>query len=294
MSGKLIVNSILLIFVLMLRPLYTQEKPSVVWHEVNEGKWTKLYLKNSLFPHSSRQGTHKYKGLVFTKSLNYSDSSAVIFIPSGYKTFEGKNDLVVHFHGWNNEAVNVMHDVNLLPQMYRSQKNAILIIAQGPKNAMDSSGGKIEERNGLKKYIREILTKLRADGQISTSRLGMLIISAHSGGYRPAILGLENGGLKKNIKELYLFDSFYDLTDKIIPWLKADKDNRLRSIYTENLAPEHQEFLKLLMINGLTYNNILAKEVKVILMGTRACHDCVMDGNFEKLLKMSYLRDIKR
>ena len=294
MPGKALTISIVLTIIVLSHQLIAQDKPSVVWHELNEGAWTKLYLKNSLFPHSSRQGTFTYKDLVFTRSANYSDSSAVVFIPTGYKTELGYNDVIVHFHGWNNEAVNVMHDFNLLKQLFRSEKNAILVIAQGPKNAMDSSGGKIEERNGLKKFINEILTKLKDEQKIRSSRLGQLIISAHSGGYRPAILGLANGGLRKNINEIFLFDSFYDLTEKIIPWLKIDKDNRLRTIYTEDLAPKHQDFVKLLSANGMTYNNVFAKDVKIIIKSSKLCHDCVMDDNFEKLLKISLLNDINR
>ncbi len=294
MPGKSATISIVLLVLVLFQHVSAQDKPSVLWHEVNEGAWTKLYLKNSLFPHPSRQETYTYKDLVFTKAINYSDSSAVVFIPAGHQTVFGYNDVIVHFHGWNNEAVNVMHDFNLLDQLYKSQKNAILIIAQGPKNAMDSAPGKIGERNGLKKYINEILSKLKTEKKITTNRLGQLIISSHAGGYRPAILGLVNGGLGKKIKELFLFDSFYDLTDKIIPWLKADKENRLRSFYTEHLEPEHQEFLKILSINGMIYNNVLAKEVKVIIKDSKLCHDCIMDDNFEKLLRISLLRDIKR
>ena len=293
MSCKSVTKSLVLFIIVLFQQLSAQDEPSIVWHQVNEGSWTKLYLKNSLFPHSSRQRIYTYKDLVFTRNVNYSDSSAVVFIPKGYKT-TGYNDVIVHFHGWNNEAVNVMHDFNLLGQLYRSKKNAILIIAQGPKNAMDSSGGKIEERNGLKKYIREILQKLKKEKVIAKSWLRKVIISAHSGGYRPAILGLVNGGLQKNIKEIFLFNSFYDLTENIVPWLKAEKDNRLRSIYTEDLVPKHQEFLKLLTQNGLTYNKIISDKTKIILKFSKACQDCVMDPNFESFLKISSLDDIER
>ncbi len=187
-----------------------------------------------------------------------------------------------------------MHDFKLVEQLFKSKKNAILIIAQGPKNAYDSAGGKIEERDGLKKYVRETLQKLKKEKVIATSWLGRVILSAHNGGYRPAILGLVNGGIKKNIKEIYLFDSFYDLTENIVPWLKAEGANRLRSIYTEDLVPNHQDFLKLLSANGMVYDNILNKDVKVILKYSKACHDCIMDENFENLLKISFLNNIKR
>lgn len=274
--------------------LFAQEKPSVVWHPVKEGEWTRIYLKNSPFPHSSRLNGHAYKDLVFTFAVNYSDSSAIIFIPKGYKTINAQNDIIIHFHGWNNEVLNVMHDFNMLPQLYKSGKNAILVLVQGPKNAMDSAGGKLEERNGLKRFVSEILDDLKADNKILTNNLGQLIISAHSGGYRPAILGLVNGGLQKNIKEIFLFDAFYDLTDNLVPWLKADKENKLRSIYTDHLAAEHRAFVMLSAVNGLTYNNVLTPETKIFLDFTRVCHDCVIEGNFEKWLSASSLNDIDR
>lgn len=143
--------------------VWAQDKSSVLWHTVDEGEWTRVYLKNSLFPHESRKENYTYKSLVFTPKVNYSDSSAIVFMPKGYKTINGVNDILVHFHGWNNEVLNVMHDFNILGQLYKSKKNAILVLAQGPKNAMDSAGGKMEDRNGLKKYLSEILIILNKE-----------------------------------------------------------------------------------------------------------------------------------
>ena len=284
---------LMMVVLLISHILFAQDEPSIVWHKVDEGDWTRLYLKNSLFPHPSRISGHTYKGLRFNYAVNYSDSSAIVFLPRGYKTLNNVNNVIVHFHGWNNEVLNVMHNFNMLPQVYHSGKNVILILAQGPKNAMDSAGGKIEERNGLKRFILEILTTLKEDNRITTNTIGQVIISAHNGGYRPAILGLVNGGLEKNIKELYLFDAFYDLTENIIPWLKLDKDNKLRSVYTESLAPEHRDFLKILYENGLRYNNVLTPETKIMLQFSRACHDCIVEDNFELWLKNSPLEDIE-
>jgi len=286
-------HRLLMVVLILSHILFAQDESSIVWHHVDEGDWTRLYLKNSLFPHPSRKEGHTYKNLRFTYAVNYSDSSAIVFLPKGYKTLNKLNDVIVHFHGWNNEVLNVMHNFNILPQLYRSRKNAILILAQGPKNAMDSAGGKIEERNGLKKFIQEILNTLTQENVIGTNTIGQVILSAHDGGYRPAILGLVNGGLEKNIKELYLFDAFYDLTENIIPWLKLDKDNKLRSIYTESLAPEHRDFLKILSENGLRYNNVLEPETKIMLQFSRACHDCIVEDNFELWLENSPLEDIE-
>ncbi len=268
-----------------------QQKSSVVWHNSEGGSWARVYLQSSPFPHASRKSGHTYKNMVFTYSVNYSDSSAIVFIPDNYFSYGGQNDVIVHFHGWGNEVINVMHDFDMPPQLVRSNKNAILIFAQGPKNAMDSAGGKMEEKNGLRMFIMETLDLLKAENRIAAKELGNVIISAHSGGYRPAILGLVNGGVGNKIKEVFLFDAFYDLTDRLIPWLEQDYENKLRSIYTDHLAEEHKEFAKLLSLKGLKYNTVLSRDTKILLKYTRACHDCVIEGNFEKWLKASFLED---
>jgi len=283
-----------LVTLLFVQSVSAQNKPSIVWHKINGGEWTRLYLQNSAFPHSSRMQGYSYKNLNFTYEVSYSDSSAIIFIPDGYRTVRKLNDVVVHFHGWNNEVLNVMHDpnFNIIPQFIRSNKNAILIFAQGPKNAMDSAGGKLETKNGLKNFIKEILNTLRDRERIPSGALGNLIISAHNGGYRPAILGLINGGLDIHIKELYLFDAFYDLTDNLIPWLRKDHDHRLRSVFTDHLAPEHRLFVKGLAANRIRYSTTLNEDINVLLQFSRVCHDCVMSENLEKWLKVSVLEDI--
>jgi len=265
---------------------------AVSWHPVSGGQWARIYLKNSPFPHSSRKYGFRYKNIFFNYKTSYSDSSAIIFIPDGYMPLHKLNNVVVHFHGWNNEVMNVMYKFKFLTQFVAAHKNAILILAEGPKNAMDSNGGKMEEKDGLKRFLYEALLNLRTQKKISSAALGHVIISAHSGGYRPAILGLVKGGLPLHVKEIFLFDAFYDLTDLLIPWLKSDSGHRLRSIFTAHLAPEHRHFVRLLALQHLRYENTLSNDAQIYLKFTNVCHDCVMDGTFEKWLEASILEDI--
>lgn len=285
---------IILCFLFSRPHAQTVDAAVVSWHPVSGGQWARIYLKNSPFPHPSRRYGHRYKNIFFSYNTSYADSSAIVFIPDGYKPIRKLNNVVVHFHGWNNEVMNVMYKFNLIPQFVKSHKNAILILAQGPKNAMDSSGGKMEDKDGLKKFLYEALLNLRTQKKITSAALGHVIISAHSGGYRPAILGLVKGGLPLHVKEIFLFDAFYDLTDLLIPWLKSDSDHRLRSIFTAHLAPEHRHFVRMLALQHLRYENILNRNTQIYLKFTTVCHDCVMDGTFEKWLKVSILEDIER
>ena len=105
------------------------------------------------------------------------------------------------------------------------------------------------------------------------------------------ILSLVRGNLDKNIRELFLFDAFYALTDQIISWLKQDQNNRLRSIYTEHLAGEHQNFIANLKKENLTYSEQFIPTAQISLSPTDVCHNCVIENAFQIWLEGSCLRD---
>jgi hypothetical protein len=151
----------------------------------------------------------------------------------------------------------------------------------------------MEDEDGLRRFVAEILQTLKAEGKIDTNKIGRLILSAHSGGYRPAAFAVANGGLSEHIREVFLFDAFYGQYDKFVPWLKQNRANRLRSMYTEHLAVEHLEFIKVLKKEKLQYTNQLSAHARIVLMPTSVCHNCVMEGNFKKWLEVSCLAPIE-
>ncbi|OQX95435.1 hypothetical protein B6I21_05430 [candidate division KSB1 bacterium 4572_119] len=266
---------------------------STDWNSFPGGEWTKVALRNSPYPHFSRENGYQYKEKMFPVDPHYSDSSAVIIIPDGFNETEDGTNLIVHFHGWNNDVLKVMEKFNMIQQLIRSQKNAILVLAQGPYRASDSGGGKMEDDGGLKRYVKEILELLQNEKRIQTIKLNKLIITAHSGGYRPAILSVANGGLQSQINEVYLFDAFYALTDQLIPWLTINKKNKLRSIYTDHLALEHKEFRRLLKKEGLKFSDKFSRKNQISLIHTNAGHSEVIEGTFFEWLKGSCLEEAK-
>jgi hypothetical protein len=118
-------------------------------------------------------------------------------------------------------------------------------------------------------------------------------LSAHSGGYRPTAFALANGGLGEHIREIFLFDAFYSQYEKFVPWLKQNRANRLRSIYTEHLAAEHRDFVTMLKKEKLQYTDQLSAQAQITLMPTTVCHNCVMEENFKKWLEVSCLAPIE-
>lgn len=276
-------------------------QPPAVWQHLPEYDWARLPLRHGLFPHSSREAGHTYAEdaadsttrKFFPRHPHYDDSTAIVIIPRGYRLVHGGNDLIVHFHGWWNEVDSVMKTFGLVEQLLASRKNAIFVFAQGPWRAPDSRGGKMEDDNGLRFFVEEILQNLKAAQKINGTKIGRVILSAHSGGYRPTAFAVEKGGLAKNIRELFLFDAFYGQYEKFIPWLKLNRKNHLRSIYTEHLADEHRDFMGMLQKEKLKYTDQLAAKNKIVLLPTAVCHNCVMADNFKRWLEASCLEKIR-
>ena len=261
------------------------------WTSLPGGQWTRVYLQNAPYPHQSRINGHSYKDQTFPYDPHYCDSSVVIMVPDNYHDVDQKVDLIVHFHGWNNDVLGVLEQFYMAQQLIASRKNAILVLAQGPYRANDSGGGKMEDDGGFQRLVQEVVDLLHKEKKTASSQIGRVIITAHSGGYRPAIYSVSRGGLQQRISEVYLFDAFYGLTEELIPWLKSDKHHYLRSIYTEHLAQEHQEFMALLKKNKLSWSAMLDKKQRIVLLPTGVCHNCVIQPTFLEWLKASSLSD---
>lgn len=189
-------------------------------------------LASAPFPHPRRASGHSYGSKTFPFDLHYRDSSVAVFIPKDYKR-TGAVDLVIHFHGWYNNIDSVLAQFELIPQFIASGKNAILVIPQGPKNAPDSFGGKLEDKDGFKTFVSELLDTLSSRSLIDSKTPGNIILSGHSGAYHVMSFILMCGGLNDHIKEVYLFDALYGQTEKFAYWLDHVA-GRFVNIYTDS------------------------------------------------------------
>ena len=118
------------------------------------------------FPHPNRINGHIYNDKTYSAEEHYSDSSVAIFIPKGFRPTE-KINIVVYFHGWNNNIDSACAQFNLIEQFCESDKNAIFVFPEGPKNSPDSYGGKLEEKNGLNNLINDVIKFLIDKGKIT-------------------------------------------------------------------------------------------------------------------------------
>lgn len=177
-----------------------------------------LPLVNAPFPHPDRANGYIYQGQHFPEKKHYSDNTVAVFFPSQLKLGETV-DVVVYFHGWFNHLDSVLRTFRIVDQFIQSRKNAILIIPQGPRNAPDSFGGKLEEQNGFRKMVDEVVDILNHVGLLETNQVGSIILAGHSGAYRVMSYILLHGGYTINIKEVYLFDALYGQTEKFTYWI---------------------------------------------------------------------------
>jgi len=185
------------------------------------------------FPHPSRAEGRKYQDKFYPAEKHYSDSTVALFIPKGFRE-NGRVDFIVHFHGWRNTVPGTLQQFRLIEQLVASGKNAVLIVPEGPRNAPDSAGGKLEDREGFNRFIDEAIATLKQREVFNKDFvLGDIILSGHSGGYLVMSAIVDRGGLTPHIKEVWLFDALYAQGDKFLAW-SENPGGRLVNIFTDN------------------------------------------------------------
>ncbi len=255
------------------------------------------------FPHPGRAAGHSYHTNFFSAAEHYSNGDVALFIPKNFHATESI-DFIVHFHGWNNAVAGTLTQYQLLEQFAASGKNAILIVPEGPHNAPDSFGGKLEDANGFKIFMTEAVEKLRACDALGTTNfsLGNIIISGHSGGYHVMAAILDRGGLSDKIKEAWLFDALYGGTENFVTWQK-NQNGRLLDIYTDHggTKEETERLMANYQTNGVSFfageeTNCVPANLatgKIIFLHTDLTHNEVIyrRDEFKKFLETSCLKD---
>lgn len=256
------------------------------------------------FPHAKRAEGRQYKDKFFPADKHYSDRTVAIFIPKDFLE-TGRVDFVVHFHGWYNTVAGTLSQYKLIEQLVESGKNAVLIVPEGPHNAPDSFGGKLEDTDGFKKFMDELVTTLKQRGAFKRDfSVGDIILSGHSGGYRVIAAILDRGGMPSSIKEIWLFDALYAETDKFLAW--ADRESgRLLNIYTDTggTKDDSEAMIELLKKRGTPFLAVEEEKVtspelktnKLVFIHTGLPHNDVVEKRkaFCLFLKTSCLSEVK-
>jgi len=228
--------------------------------EIQAGKWlsddfgqTAVFVMQSApYPHKSRDNGFKIEGKFFPREPHYVDGSVGIFIPKGYQPRESV-DLLIYFHGHYNNVRKAMDEFHLREQVIAGGKNVIFVFPQGPKDAGDSGGGKLEEPGGLKRLVDEVLDTLDREGKIKSRNLGRVLLAGHSGAYRMISFGLEHGGLEDHVAAVCLLDASYDRLNAFVDWAARNPAHRLLSVFTGHLAAENVYMMTQLRKRSVAY-----------------------------------------
>jgi hypothetical protein len=262
------------------------------------------HLASAPFPHPKRDHGREYDGQFYDASAHYSNDTVAIFIPKGFSQ-NGRVDFVVHFHGWKNHVEAVLRHYQLIEQLVESRRNAVLVVPQGPCDAPDSFGGKLEDPGGFARFIKEVSDRLRQSPAVGLKSftVGNIILSGHSGGYQVVSSILDRGGLIGQIKEVWLFDALYGQTAKFLAWWEKSR-GRLLNIYTEHGGTKSQteQMMGILRERGIPF--LTAKQAQItvadlrrnrlVFMYSDLAHDEVVNEHqsFEQFLATSILDEL--
>ena len=170
-----------------------------------------------MFLHEKRAQAH-VRGKTYPADVHYADSTVAIFVPKGFRAGDATN-LVFYFHGWRNNVDDTMKQFKVAEQLAASGVNAVLVLAEGPKNSPDSFGGRLEETGVFAGLVGDVLATLKARGVVAATKPGSIVLAGHSGAYRVMAFILTRGGLTANVREVYLFDALYGQTEKFAHWI---------------------------------------------------------------------------
>ena len=277
----------LLCGVLMAAPATAQTS----WEQTPHGQLILRPFEHAPYPHASRDEGFRD----FPREPHYVDSTVGIFIPNDYVP-GGAMDYVVHFHGHRNNVARALSQNKLMEQLVATKLNAVFIVPQGPKDAADSGGGKLElDAGAFAKLMEEITAFLHSQGKIKTQRIGKIVLTSHSGGYKVTAGILHHGGMNEHITDVILLDSSYGSLDRFAGWCQGDPSRRLVSFYTEHLADENAELMSLLDKLAVRYvkgNELTDEQFRVrgpIFMPVTVGHGYVPTAYFGRMLATSAL-----
>lgn len=235
----------------------------------NDARLFRITSAYTSFPDTARAIGHTYSKVLYPAAVHYSDSSVLIAVPSKFKT--GKQaDLVFWFHGWRNTIDSAAVYFELTKQFIASTRNAILVFPEGAKNAPDSYGGKLEQKEVFKHLVNDVLNKLRTEKIIGKkAKAGNIVLSGHSGAFRVMAHILLNGGVE--VKQVILFDGLYSQVDKYTAWIRADTSHQFINLYTNKgggTDEVSEKMMQQLKEKNISYTNAEEKDVNTPMLKT--------------------------
>jgi hypothetical protein len=223
----------------------------------------------SSFPDTARAAGNLYDKILYNAAEHYSDSTVMLVVPPDFKD-KKKVDLVFWFHGWRNNIDSAAVCFELINQFIASHRNAILVLPETTKNAPDSYGGKLEQKEIIKNLLNDVLHKLKTEKIINKrTKTGSVVLAGHSGAFRVMAYILQNGGVEVN--QVILFDGLYSQVDKYTSWIQANPLHQFINLYTNKGGGTDEiseKMMQLLREKNIPFINPEEKEVNMPLLKT--------------------------
>lgn len=252
------------------------------------------------FPDSLRNALPRvYEGKTYTAANHYNDSSVFVFIPDHFDASKPYRFLF-WFHGWYNNIDSSLKTFRLLEQFYAAKTNAIFIFPEGPKNAPDSYGGKLEHKEGYLKLWSDVVNNLFMQNNIRPGEVhpinAGLSLAGHSGAYRVIAKMLEMEPMQFQSSTVLLFDGLYGEIQTYLQYV-AQYNLRFLHIYTDEGGTKENslQFLKTLAAKGIRFLHKEEDEVteeelrknRIIFLHSKKGHNEVITNhnNFERILR---------
>ena len=227
----------------------------------------RITSSHTSFPDTGRAKGHRYDNVSYMAAEHYNDSTVLIVVPPQLK-LEKHVDMIFWFHGWRNNIDSAAAYFELIKQFMAAKRNAILVLPETTKNAPDSYGGKLEQKNMFGQLLQDVLDELKKQ-KITGKRTeaGNIVLAGHSGAFRVMAYILQNGGVE--VKEIILFDGLYSQVDKFSKWIQANRSHRFLNVYTNKGGGTDAvsvEMMQLLRDKNIHFINPEEKEVNATML----------------------------
>ena len=261
------------------------------------GKIIRFSSPNAMCPDTARAKGHDYNGKHYDAAICYSDSSVLLYVPTHFNPSK-KIGLVFWFHGWNNNIDSACQQFKLLELFAASQRNAIFIFPEGPKDAPDSYGGKLEQPKVFQQLVVEVLDQLKHNNvinKISDDPLNAypITVAGHSGAYRVMSRIINH----TPVKEVFLYDALYGGNDAYLQWL-SDPTHHFINIYTKTGGTYDNSLLVLKQLQDSLHTPVISmneealtpkmlRKTQQLFIYTPHTHNEVMNANnnWERFLR---------
>ncbi len=221
-------------------------------------------------------------------------NKTAVFVPSHYRN-TGNWDALVHFHGHSCSMEYALKGYELREQLSESKQNVILII---PNLSSDSNSGNLMKKGGFRLFLNEIGSFLQSKHVARATNPRMIVISSHSGGFKPMAMAIKNGGVR--IREVILFDSLYAEEETFVSWLTENKLRRFLDLIGPSTKACSQKMMKMLSERKIPYKSakegdLSRKELvrsRIVFLETKQGHNECLKGhcNYRDYLFRSCLK----